>query len=133
MTLSVASSESVKSPSLSQTTESTMSLPARLTFSQIGIFVSIIVYLAVRGFFVVLNIGLLWTQAGGFLSIAFPLAPVIVLGFTACVVSYAFSYFGLWMMDNNLYLLGVITIFLSVIILPGGLAVYSWLAFPLII
>ncbi len=110
-----------------------MSLPARMTFSQIGIFVSIIVYLAVRGFFVVLNIGLLWTQAGGFLSVAFPLAPVIILGFTACVVSYAFSYLGLWMMDNDLYLIGVITIFLAVIIIPGGLAVYSWVAFPLLI
>ncbi|MHA1948582.1 MAG: hypothetical protein ACXAAO_07700 [Candidatus Thorarchaeota archaeon] len=109
-----------------------MSLPARLTFSQIGIFVSIIIYLAVRGFFVILNIGLLWTQAGGFLSIAFPLAPVIILGFTSCVVSYAFSYLGLWIMDNNLYLLGVITIFLSVVIIPGGLAVYSWFAFPLL-
>ncbi len=109
-----------------------MSLPARMTFSQIGIFVSIIVYLVVRGFFVVLNIGLLWTQSGGFLAVAFPLAPVIVLGFTACVVSYAFSYLGLWMMDNNLYLLGVITIFLSVIIIPGVLAVYSWFAFPLL-
>lgn len=131
-TFSVFSSDSVKSTSLSQTCESTMSLPARMTFSQIGIFVSIIVYLAVRGFFVVINIGLLWTQAGGFLSIAFPLAPVIILGFTASVVSYAFSYLGLWMMDNNLYLLGVITIFLAVIIVPGGLAVYSWVAFPLL-
>jgi len=109
-----------------------MSLSARLTFSQIGIFISIIVYLAVRGFFVVLNIGLLWTQAGGFLSIAFPLVPVIVMGFSACVVSYSFSYLGLWMMDNNLYILGVIIVFLSVIIIPGGLAVYSWFAFPLI-
>jgi hypothetical protein len=132
MTFAVATSESVKSPFLSQTTESAMSLPARMTFSQIGIFISIIVYLAVRGFFVVLNIGLLWTQAGGFLSIAFPLAPVIVLGFTACVVSYAFSSLGLWLMDNNLYLLGVITVLMSVIIIPGGLAVYSWFAFPLI-
>lgn len=109
-----------------------MSLPARMTFSQIGLFVSIIVYLAVRGAFVVLNIGLLWTQAGGFLAIAFPIIPVIVLGFTACVISYAFSYLGLWMMDNNLYLIGVITVFLSTIIVPGGLGVYSWLAFPLI-
>ncbi len=109
-----------------------MSLPARMTFSQIGIFVSIIVYLVVRGFFVVLNIGLLWTQSGGFLAVAFPLAPVIVLGFTACVVSYAFSYLGLWMMDNNLYLIGVITIFLSVIIIPAVLAVYSWFVFPLL-
>jgi hypothetical protein len=128
----VASSESVKSPLCKKSDESIMSLSARLTFSQIGIFISIIVYLAVRGFFVVLNIGLLWTQAGGFLSIAFPLAPVIVLGFTACVVSYAFSYLGLWLIDNNFYLIGVITIFLSVIIIPGGLAVYSWFFFPLI-
>ncbi len=131
-TFTVFSSESVKSTALSQTDESTMSLPARMTFSQIGIFISIIVYLAVRGFFVVLNIGLLWTQAGGFLAIAFPLAPVIILGFTGCVVSYAFSYLGLWMMDNDLYLIGVITILLSVIIIPGGLAVYSWVAFPLL-
>lgn len=133
MTFAVYIFESVKRSSEQKIPEQTMSLPARMTFSQIGIFVCIIVYLAVRGFFVVLNIGLLWTQAGGFLSIAFPLAPVIVLGFTACVVSYAFSYLGLWMMDNNLYLLGVITIFLSVIIIPGGLAVYSWFAFPLLI
>jgi hypothetical protein len=132
MTFAVVSSESVKRSSCTKTDGLNMSLSARLTFSQIGIFISIIVYLAVRGFFVVLNIGLLWTQAGGFLSIAFPLAPVIVLGFAACVVAYAFSYLGLWMMDNNLYLVGVITVFLSVIIIPGGLAVYSWFAFPLI-
>ncbi|MFW9809548.1 MAG: hypothetical protein ACFFE6_09230, partial [Candidatus Thorarchaeota archaeon] len=100
MTFAVYIFESVKRSSEQKIPEQTMSLPARMTFSQIGIFVCIIVYLAVRGFFVVLNIGLLWTQAGGFLSIAFPLAPVIVLGFTACVVSYAFSYLGLWMMDN---------------------------------
>ena len=109
-----------------------MSISARLTFSQIGIFISIIVYLAVRGFFVVLNIGLLWTQAGGFLSIAFPLAPVIVLGFAACVVAYGYSYLGLWLVDNNQFILGAIGIFLSVIIIPGGLAVYSWFYFPLI-
>jgi hypothetical protein len=36
------------------------------------------------------------------------------------------------MMDNNLYLIGVITIFLSVIVIPGGLAVYSWFSFPLL-
>jgi hypothetical protein len=132
MTFAVSISESVKSSTQLKTSESTMSLPARLTFSQIGIFISIVVYLAVRGFFVVLNIGLLWTQAGGFLSIAFPLAPVIVLGFSACVISYAFSYLGLWMMDNDQYFLGVISVFFSVIIIPGGLAVYSWFAFPLV-
>ncbi|TFG27393.1 hypothetical protein EU527_18610 [Candidatus Thorarchaeota archaeon] len=109
-----------------------MSLPARISFSQIGILVSIIVYLSVRGFFVLLSldIGLLWTQAGGFLLVAIPLLPVIILGFSACVVSYAFSYLGLWMMDNNYYILGVLTIFLAVIIVPGGLAVYSWFGFP---
>lgn len=107
-------------------------VPARLTFSQVGIFVSIIVYLVVRGFFVVLRIGgVLWSQAGGYLAIALPLPPVIVLGFAACVVSYAFSYLGLWMMDNNLYILGVITIFLSVIIIPGALGVYSWFGFTI--
>jgi len=109
-----------------------MILPARVSFSQIGILVSIIVYLAVRGFFVLLSldIGFLWTQAGGFLLVAIPLIPVIIMGFTACVISYSFSYLGLWMMDNNYYILGVITIFLSVIIIPGGLAVYSWFGFP---
>jgi hypothetical protein len=107
-------------------------VPARLTFSQIGIFMSIIVYLVVRGFFVVLRIGgVLWSQAGGYLAIALPLAPVIVLGFASCVISYAFSYLGLWMMDNNLYILGVLTIFLSVIIIPGALAVYSWFGFTI--
>ena len=109
-----------------------MSLSAKLTFSQVGIFIAIIVYLAVRGFFVVLNIGLLWTTAGGFLAIAFPLAPVIVLGFAACVVAYGYSYFGLWLMDNNQYIIGAITVLLSVIIIPGGLAVYSWFYFPLV-
>ncbi|MFW9909657.1 MAG: hypothetical protein ACFFEF_13885 [Candidatus Thorarchaeota archaeon] len=109
-----------------------MSLSAKLTFSQIGILVSIIVYLAVRGFFVILNIGLLWTQAGGFLSIAFPLIPVIVLGFAACVVAYGYSYLGLWFMDHNQYLLGVFFILLGVILVPGGIGVYSWFAFPLI-
>lgn len=109
-----------------------MSLPARVSFSQIGILISIIVYLAVRGFFVIINldIGLLWTQAGGFLLVAFPLIPVIVLGFSACVISYSFSYLGLWLMDNNYYILGILTVFLSVIIIPGGLAVYSWIGFP---
>ena len=107
-----------------------MSLPARISFSQIGIFVSIIVYLVVRGFFVIINIGgPFWIQVGGYLSIAFPLVPVIVLGFTACVIAYAFSYLGLWMMDNSYYILGVLTILLSVIIIPGGLAVYSWVSF----
>ncbi|MFW9918714.1 MAG: hypothetical protein ACFFED_03890 [Candidatus Thorarchaeota archaeon] len=110
----------------------TMSIPAKITFSQIGIFVSIISYLAVRGFFVVLNIGLLWTQAGGFLSIAFPIIPVIVLGFTACVVSYGYSYLGLWLMDNDQYFLGVFFVLLGVILVPGGIGVYSWFAFPLL-
>ena len=109
-----------------------MSLPARVSFSQIGIFMSILSYLVVRGVFVVLNIGLLWTSVGGYLAIALPLAPVIVLGFTACVVSYAFSYLGLWMMDNNLYLLGAITVLLSVIVIPGALGAYSWIAFPVL-
>lgn len=109
-----------------------MYVPARLTFSQVGIFVSIIVYLVARGFLVVLRIGgVLWSQAGGYLAIALPLPPVIVLGFAACVISYAFSYIGLWMMDNNLYVLGVITIFLSVIIIPGALGVYSWFGFTI--
>lgn len=109
-----------------------MSLPARISFSQIGILVSIIVYLSVRGFFVLLSldIGLLWTQIGGFLLVAIPLPPVIVLGFSACVISYAFSYLGLWMMDNDYYILGELTIFLAVIIVPGGLGVYSWFGFP---
>lgn len=109
-----------------------MSISARLTFSQVGLLVSIIVYLAVRGFFVILNIGLLWTQVGGFLSIAFPLGPVIVLGFTACVVSYGYSYLGLWLMDNLQHLVGLLTIFLGVILIPGALAVYSWFFFPVI-
>ncbi|MFW9851241.1 MAG: hypothetical protein ACFFF4_19100, partial [Candidatus Thorarchaeota archaeon] len=77
-------------------------VPARLTFSQVGIFVSILSYLVVRGGLVVLRIGgVLWTQAGGYLAIALPLGPVIVLGFAACVISYAFSYLGLWMMDHG--------------------------------
>ncbi len=106
-----------------------MSLPARISFAQIGIFVSIIVYIAVRGFFAMLNVGLLWTQVGGFFLIVLPLPAVIVLGFAACVISYAFTYLGLWMMDNNYYILGVTTVLLSVIIIPGGLGVYSWLGF----
>ena len=107
-------------------------LPARLTFSQVGIFISIISYLVVRGFLVILRIGgVLWSQAGGYLAIALPLGPVIVLGFTACVISYAFSYLGLWMMDNNLYIMGGITILLSVIVIPGGLGAYSWFGFTI--
>jgi len=47
------------------------------------------------------------------------------------VISYAFSYLGLWMMDHDLYTLGVVAIFLSVIVIPFGLGVYSWLFFPL--
>lgn len=109
-----------------------MPLPARISFSQIGIFVSIIVYLVVRGFLVLLSIGgPFWTQLGGYLSVAFPLIPVIILGFTACVVSYSFSYLGLWMMDNNYYMVGVLTIFLSVIIIPGALGAYSWFFFTI--
>jgi hypothetical protein len=107
-------------------------VPARLTFSQIGIFLSIIVYLMVRGFYVVLRIGgVLWSQAGGYLAIALPLGPVIVLGFAACVISYAFSYLGLWMMDNDLYILGGITVLFSVIVIPGALGVYSWFGFTI--
>lgn len=110
-----------------------MSLPARISFSQIGIFISIIVYLVVRGVFVLINTGApFWTQVGGYLSVAFPLGPVIVLGFAACVISYAFSYLGLWMMDKNYFLLGEVTILLSVIIIPGALAVYSWFGFTVV-
>ena len=109
-----------------------MTVPARLQFSHVGIFVSIIVYLAVRGFFVILRIGgVLWSQAGGYLAIALPLAPVIVLGFATCVISYAFSYLGLWMMDNNQSILGVITVFLSVIVIPGVIGVYSWFGYTI--
>ncbi|MBS3794325.1 MAG: hypothetical protein KGY80_05495 [Candidatus Thorarchaeota archaeon] len=108
-------------------------ISARLTFSQVGIFVSAIVYLAVRGGLVMLSInGPLWFVQGGWLSIALPIIPVIVMGFTACCVSYAYSYVGLWMMDNDLYLLGVATIFLSVIIAPGIFAAYSWFGFEII-
>jgi len=108
-----------------------MSLPARISFAQIGIFISIIIYLAVRGFFVILNVGLLWTQVGGYFLIVLPLPAVIVLGFGACVISYAFTYLGLWMMDNDYYILGVLTVFLSVIIIPGSLGVYSWFGFTI--
>ena len=76
--------------------------------------------------------GPFWTTIGGYLSVAFPLGPVIVLGFAACVISYAFSYLGLWMMDNDLFTLGQLTIFLSVIIIPGALAVYSWIGFTVV-
>lgn len=105
-------------------------LSARLTFSQIGLFVAIIVYLAVRGFFVIINIGLLWTTVGGFLAIAIPPLSTILLGFTACVIAYGYSYLGLWLMDKNQHLLGMIIIFFSVIFMPGLLGVYSYLAFP---
>jgi hypothetical protein len=111
---------------------SIMSLPARISFAQIGIFVSIIVYLAVRVFIAMLNVGVLWTQVGGFFLIVLPLPAVIVLGFTACVISYAFTYLGLWMMDNDYYIFGVLTIFISVIIIPGGLGVYSWFGFTIV-
>ncbi|TXT55135.1 MAG: conserved membrane protein of unknown function [Candidatus Thorarchaeota archaeon] len=108
-----------------------MSISARLTFSQVGIFVSIIVFLAVRGFFVVLKHGLLWTSVGAYFDIALPLLPVIILGFAACVISYAYSYLGLWFIDNEKFILGIITIFLSVIIAPGALGAYSWIFYPL--
>ncbi len=107
-----------------------MSLSARLTFSQVGLIISILDYLVVRGFFVILNIGLLWTHAGGFLAVAFPLLPVIVLGFTACVISYGYSYLGLWLIDHNQHYLGLVTIFFGVLLMPGILAVYSWVFFP---
>lgn len=110
-----------------------MSLSARLTFSQIGLLISILVYLIVRGLFVVINIGLLWTTAGGYFAIAFPLIPVIVLGFTACVISYSYSYLGLWLMDKNQHIIGALVIFLSVIIAPGALGVYSWFFFPVLV
>jgi len=107
-------------------------VPARLIFSQVGLFVSILSYLVVRGFFVVLRIGgVLWSQAGGYLAIALPLGPVIVLGFAACVISYAFSYLGLWMIDHDQYMLGQIVILLSVIVIPAGLGVYSWFGFTI--
>lgn len=78
----------------------------------------------------ILNIGILWTTVGGFLAIAIPLLSTIVLGFSACVIAYGYSYLGLWLMDRNQHILGMIVIFLSVIILPGLLGAYSYLAFP---
>lgn len=114
------------------TSETVMNLPARISFAQLGILVSIIVYIAVRGFFAILNVGLLWTQVGGFLLLVYPLPAVIVLGFSACAISYAFSYLGLWMMDNDYYAIGALTIFLSVIIIPGGLSAYSWFVFTIV-
>ncbi len=107
-----------------------MSLSARLTFSQIGIAISIIAYLVVRGFFVLLTGGLLWTQPGSILSIALPLGPVIVLGFTACAGSYGYSYLGLWLIDHEKGIIGVITTVFGVIIVPAALAAYSWFFFP---
>ncbi len=110
-----------------------MSLSPRLTFSQVGIFVSAIVYLAVRVALVMLSInGPLWIVESGWLAIALPIIPVIVMGFTTCCVAYAYSYVGLWMMDNDLYLPGVITILLSVIIAPGIFAAYSWFGFGIV-
>ncbi len=107
-------------------------VPARFQFSHVGIFISIIVYLAVRGALVMLQIGgVLWSQAGGYLAIALPPVPVIILGFASCVISYAFSYLGLWMMDNNLYILGIVTIFLSVIAIPAALGIYSWFGYTI--
>ncbi|MEM4736143.1 MAG: hypothetical protein QXS20_10555 [Candidatus Thorarchaeota archaeon] len=108
-----------------------MSLSARLTFSQVGLLVSIIVFLVVRGGAVVLTGGLLWTQPGSFFSIALPLHVVIVFGFTSCVVSYGYSYLGLWLMDHDRYLIGLLCIGVGVLILPAVLAAYSWLNFPL--
>ncbi len=107
-----------------------MSLSARLTFSQIGIAISIIDYLVVRGFFVVMTGGLLWTQPGSILFIALPLGPVIALGFTACAASYGYSYLGLWLMDHNQEIMGAITTFVGVIVVPAALATYSWFFFP---
>ena len=107
-------------------------VPARFTFSHVGIFTAVVFYLATRGLYVVLRIGgVLWSQAGGYLAIALPLGPVIVLGFAVCVISYAFSYLGLWMMDNRLYILGLITIFLSVVIIPIAIGVYSWFGYTI--
>jgi hypothetical protein len=108
-----------------------MSLPARVSFAQIGILLSIIFYIATRGFIVMLSVGLLWAQAEGFLLLVLPLPAVVILGFAACVVSYSFSYLGLWMMDNDFYLLGVIVVFLAVIIIPIGFGTYSWFGFTL--
>ena len=109
-----------------------MSLSARLTFSQVGLVVSILDYLVIRGFLVVLNTGLLWTHAGGFLAVVFPLVPVIVLGFTACVISYGYSYLGLWLLDHEQMALGLLTIFFGVLLMPGVLAAYSWVYFSVI-
>lgn len=78
----------------------------------------------------ILDIGILWTTVGGFLAIGIPLPSTAVLGFTACVVSYGYSYLGLWLMDNELHYLGLITILLAVIVIPGFLGAYSWFAFP---
>lgn len=108
-----------------------MSLSARLTFSQVGLFFSIIVFLVVRGAFVVLTGGFLWTQPGSYLMIAIPLQVVIFFGFGACVVSYGYSYLGLWLLDHGQHLLGLILIVAGVILIPGVLAAYSWVAFPL--
>jgi hypothetical protein len=91
--------------------------------------VSIFVYIAVRVFFALINFGLLWTHLGGWWTIILPLPPVIILGFTACVVSYAYAYLGFWMMDNDYYVLGVIIIILSMIVIPVVLGVYSWFGF----
>ena len=105
-------------------------VPAKLTFSQVGIIVAILVYLAVRVGFALVNIGFLWTQPGGYFAIALPLIPVILCGFTACVIAYAYSYLGFWLMDHDQYILGAVTVLLSVIVAPGTLAAYSWIVFP---
>ncbi|NWF96250.1 MAG: hypothetical protein HXY34_08905 [Candidatus Thorarchaeota archaeon] len=101
-----------------------------MTFSQVGLFVSILDYLVVRGLFVVFTRGPLWTQPGSYLAIAFPLPVVIVFGFTACVVSYGYSYLGLWLLDHDAHTLGVLAIIAGVLVIPGALAAYSWLGFP---
>jgi hypothetical protein len=106
-----------------------MSLPARISFAQVCIFLSIIFYIAARGFFVMLNVGLLWIQPGGFLLIILPLPAVVVFGFAACVISYSFSYLGLYLMDSGYHMFGIVAIFLSVIAIPIGFATYSWFAF----
>ncbi len=108
-----------------------MSLSARLTFSQVGLFFSILVFLVVRGAFVVLTGGFLWTQPGSYLLIAVPLHVVIFFGFGACVVSYGYSYLGLWLLDHGQHLLGLFIIVAGVIVIPGVLAAYSWVSFGL--
>jgi hypothetical protein len=108
-----------------------MSLSARLTFSQAGLVFSIVEFLVVRGAAVVLTGGLLWTQPGSYISVALPPHVVIAFGFTACVISYGYSYLGLWLMDREKHWFGLLTIVSGVIVMPGVLAAYSWIFFPL--